>query len=407
MKKVLILVPFLLNAGGLKSLLNHTQEANLVKAKELQIEAKRSELRSVGKEAMPTVDLAAFISDSHPRSFLQPGTIYGASVKLKYAIYDGGLKQAKKGQKRFELASAKFNKSFFSKSLYLQIVQDYYNIKSLDALIDALKQKQYTLNAQLKKTKVLVNSGFATDDNLYSLKAALALVKDNINSLRFQRKSLLKLMSLKANYRIKKVGNSHFIKRKVSFRANDLIRALRMQKSAILSGAKMVKSATNPHINLDATYNLYAYGRSDRMHPEGQDHQAKINLTAGIRLYDGRTTKEKAQAIKLQAMSLGFEIKQKLQEQRVQYRLSKQKLTVAKEHISAMKAQYRAEQKLFTTVKKQYESGLADYVSYLDALSQMVSAKANLAKARYELEIAYALYYYNAGYDIRKFVVGN
>ena len=404
MKKLLILVPFLLNASGLKSILNHTQDANLVKAKELQIQAKRSELRSVSKEAMPTVDLGAFISDSHPRSFMQPGIMYGASVKLKYAIYDGGLKRAKKGQKRFELASAKFNKSFFTKSLYLQVVQDYYNIKSLDALIDALRQKLHTLNEQLKKTKVLVSSGFATDDNLYSIKGAIALVKDNINSLQFQRKSLLSLMSLKTNYRIKRVGNSHFVKRKVSFRANDLIKALRMKQSAILSGAKMVKSTTNAHINLDASYNMYGYGRSDRMHPEGQNHQAKINLTAGIRLYDGGATKEKAQAIKLQAMSLGFEIKQKLQEQRVQYRLSKQKLSVAREHIRAMKAQYQAQKKLFETVKKQYESGLADYVSYLDALSQMVSAKANLAKARYELEIAYALYYYNAGYDIKRFI---
>ena len=404
MKKLLILVPFLLNASGLKSILNHTQDANLVKAKELQIQAKRSELRSVSKEAMPTVDLGAFISDSHPRSFMQPGIMYGASVKLKYAIYDGGLKRAKKGQKRFELASAKFNKSFFTKSLYLQVVQDYYDIKSLDALIAALRQKQHTLNEQLKKTKVLVSSGFATDDNLYSIKGAIALVKDNINSLQFQRKSLLSLMSLKTNYRIKRVGNSHFVKRKVRFRANDLIKALRMKQSAILSGAKMVKSATNAHINLDASYNMYGYGRSDRMHPEGQNHQAKINLSAGIRLYDGGATKEKAQAIKLQAMSLGFEIKQKLQEQRVQYRLSKQKLNVAREHIRAMRAQYQAQKKLFATVKKQYESGLADYVSYLDALSQMVSAKANLAKARYELEIAYALYYYNAGYDIKRFI---
>ena len=404
MKKLLILVPFLLNASGLKSILNHTQDANLVKAKEFQVQAKQSELRSVSKEAMPTVDVAGFVSDSHPRSILQSGIVYGASVKLKYAIYDGGLKHAKKGQKLFELASAKFNKSFFSKSLYLQVVQDYYNIKSLDALIDALIQKQHTLKEQLKKTKVLVDSGFATDDNLYSIKGAIALVKDNINSLQFQRKSLLSLMSLKTNYRIKRVGNSHFIKRKVSFRANDLIKALRMKQSAILSGAKMVKSATNPHINLDASYNMYGYGRSDRMHPEGQKHQAKINLSAGIRLYDGGATKEKAQAIKLQAMSLGFEIKQKLQEQRVQYRLSKQKLSVAREHIRAMRAQYQAQKKLFATVKKQYESGLADYVSYLNALSQMVSAKANLAKARYELEIAYALYYYNAGYDIRKFI---
>ena len=404
MKKLLVIVPFLLNGGGLKSLLNHAQEANLVQAKEIQIEAKQHELKSVSSEKMPTIEVGAFLSDSHPRSFMQPGTIYGTSVKLKYAIYDGGLKQAKVAQKRFELASAKFNKSFFSKSLYLQIVQDYYNIKSLDALIRALKQKKQTLVEQLKKTKVLVESGFATEDNLYSLKAALALVKDNIRALKFQRKSLVDIMSLKANYRIKSLGNSHFIKKKVSFRANDLIRALKLKQKAILSGSKMAKSATNVHINLDASYNIYGYGRSDRAHPKGLGHQAKIDLSAGIRLYDGGASKEKAQAIKLQAISLGLEIKQKLQEQKMQYRLSKQKLAVAREHIGALKAQYTAQQKLFATVKKQYESGLSDYVSYLNALSEMVTAKANLAKARYELEIAYALYYYNAGYDIRSFV---
>jgi len=403
-KRLLILVPFLLNAGGLKSVLNHAQDANLVKAKEIEIQAKQSELSAVKGESMPTVDLAAFVSDSNPRSFMQPGIMYGASVKLKYAIYDGGLKSAKRGQKRFELASAKFNKSFFTKSLYLQIVQDYYNIKSVDALIGALKQKQRTLREQLKKTKVLVSSGFATEDNLYSLKAALSFVKDNISSLRFQRRSLLSIMSLKANYKVKRVGNSHFRKRKVNFRANDLIQALKMKQSAMLSSAKMVQSATKAHVNLDASYNMYGYGRTDMMHPEGLEKQAKINLTAGIRLYDGGVAKEKAQAVKLQAFSLGLQIKQKLQEQRVQYRLSKRKLAVVREHIRAMKSQYRAQSKLFATVKKQYESGLADYVSYLDALSQMVSAKANLAKANYELEIAYAIYYYNAGVDIRRYI---
>ncbi len=404
MKKLLIILPFLLNASGLKAILNHTQDANLVKAKALQVEAKQKELGSVNSEKLPTIDLGAFASSSNPRNLMQPGTIYGASVKLKYAIYDGGLKSAKVEQKRFELAGAKFDKSFFSKSLYLQIVQDYYNIKSLDALILALKQKQKTIAGQLKKTKVLVASGFATEDNLYSLKAALALVKDNINSLRFQRKSLLSLMSLKANYKIKRLGNSHFAKRAVAFKANDLIKSLRMQQSAVLSGAKMVKSATKAHIDLDASYNVYGYDRSDLMHPKGLDKQAKINLTAGIRVFDGGAAKEKAQAIKLQAMALGLQIKQKLQEQRVQYRLSRQKLNVAREHIKAMRAQYKAQSKLFATVKKQYESGLADYVNYLNALSDMVSAKANLAKARYELEIAYALYYYNAGYDIREFI---
>ena len=404
MKKLLIILPFLLNASGLKTILSHTQDANLIKAKALQVEAKQKELSSANSEKLPTIDLGAFASSSNPRSFMQPGTIYGANVKLKYAIYDGGLKSAKLERKRFELAGAKFDKSFFSKSLYLQIVQDYYNIKSLDALILALKQKQKTLAEQLKKTKVLVASGFATEDNLYSLKAALALVKDNINSLQFQRKSLLSLMSLKANYRIKILGNSRFVKRRAVFKPNDLIKALRMQQSALLSSAKMVKSATNTHINLDASYNVYGYGRSDRVHPEGVDHQAKVNLSAGIRLYDGGATKEKAQAAKLQAMALGLRIKQKLQEQKVQYRLSRQKLSVARAHIEAMRAQYKAQKKLFATVKKQYESGLADYVNYLNALSDMVSAKANLAKARYELEIAYALYYYNAGYDIRDFI---
>lgn len=404
MKKLLILIPFLLNGASLKSILNHTQEANLVKIKSLQVEAKEAELKSTNAQNLPTVDLGAFVSNSNPRSPMQPGTTYGANVKLKYTIYSGGLKSARVKQKHFELASAKFEKHFFSKSLSLEIVKDYYNIKSLDALIESLHMKERTLKEQLKKIKLFVSSGLATQENIYSLQAAVELVKDNIHTLEFQRKSLLNQLYLKANYRFKSLGDSHFVHKNVKFRVNDLIKSLRMKRHALLSSSRIVESAKNLHINMSASYNRYGYSRSDRAHPKGILAQSKINLNAGIRLYDGGVTKEKTQAVKLQAISLGVEIQQKLQEQRMQYHLIHQKIAVVREHIRALRTQYKAQKSLFTTVKKEYASGLADYVRYLDALSQMVNAKANLAKAHYELEIAYALYYYNAGYNIKRFI---
>ena len=407
MKRLIILLPFLLHSANLKTILNHTSEADLVKAKEMLLNAKEAEIDSIKNSKLPTVDFGVFINNSNPRQFMQPGSVYGASVKLKYAIYDGGLKSAKIKQKRFELAGAKFDKSFFTKSLNLQIVQDYYNIKSLDSLIKALYLKKRVLKEQLKKVKVLYSSGLATKDNIYSLNAALQLASDNINSLKFKRKSLIKLMQVKANYKFKMLGNSYFIKRAVKFIPNDLIKAMQLKKRAILSAKGAIKSATRAHINLEATYNIYGYDRVDLMHPKGLDKQAKINLNAGIRLYDGGVSKKSIEAIKYKALSLSLKIKEKLNEQRVHFNLSKERIKVAKEHIKALKAEFIAQKSLFNSVKKQYESGLVDYVNYLDALSQMVNTKANLAKAKYELEIAYALYYYNGGYDIRKFVVGN
>ena len=407
MKRLLILIPFLLHSANLKTILNHTSESNLIQAKAMLIEAKRAEINSIKSSKLPTIDFGVFANSSNPRQLMQPGVVYGASVKLKYAIYDGGLKRAKIEQKRFELAGAMFDKSFFAKSLNLQIVKDYYNIKSLDALIKALIFKKKALKEQIKKVKVLLNSGFVTKDNLYSLNAALLLTQDNINSLKFKRESLIKLLQIKANYQFKTLGNSYFKKRALKFRPNDLIRAMQLKKRAILSSSKAIKSAIKPHINLEASYSLYGYDRADTMHPKGLDKQAKINLNAGVRLYDGGVSKEQIEAVKLQALSLGLEIKQKLLEQRVNFKLSKERLKVAKEHIKAIKAEYIARRSLFKSVKKEFESGLADYVSYLDALSQEVSAKANLAKAKYELEIAYAIYYYNGGYDIRKFLAGD
>ena len=406
MKKLLILIPLFLNGGGLKSLLNSANSSNLVKAKQMQVLSKQKELSSQISQDFPTVDLSAAVVNSNPRGFMQPGTIYKASVVLSYTIYDGGLKSAKKVQKRFELASVKFDKSFFTKSLYLQIVQDYYNIKSLDALIDALYSKKRAIKEQLNRVAILQKSGLANSDDLYSLKAALALVKDNISSLNYQKKSLIAMLNLKANSHIKRLGNSLFVKRSVKFKDNDLIASLKAKRSAILSSAKMASSATKPHINLNASYSLYGYDRVDRLHPKGLDKDTKVTLIASVRLFDGGAAKESAEAIKLQAMALNYQIKHKHQEQLINFKLSYKKLSVAREHIKALKEQYRASSELFKTVKTKYEAGLSDYANYLNALSQKTLALAELKKAKYELEIAYALYYYYAGYDLRRFVAG-
>jgi outer membrane protein TolC len=65
---------------------------------------------------------------------------------------------------------------------------------------------------------------------------------------------------------------------------------------------------------------------------------------------------------------------------------------------------YDASQKSFDTVKQKYESRLVDYVTYLDALTVVVSTTNQLNTSKRMLYYAYASYYYFGGLDPKDYV---
>jgi outer membrane protein TolC len=252
--------------------------------------------------------------------------------------------------------------------------------------------------------KVFKNAGLVSEVELYQLKAALENVKYNLNSLDLQKKTLLSQLSLKVGKTIKRVSYSHFRKKRVSFYPDAQIKSLQAKMASLYENAKVISAANNPKVNLSLEHNQYAYDRTDRLHPEGLNSQTTLSLSGTMRVYDGGVKKRESEAMKLQAMSLSYQIKYSLKEQKINFKLSKLRISNVKTEIKSAKSSLRAAQKNYNAILKKYNAGIIDNTGYLDALSNLAQAKANYKKALYDLDVAYAIYYFNAGRDIRNFV---
>jgi len=407
MKKVLILA-LALNCGfgySLKSMLKSANAQNdLVKSKNLQILGAKKSINAVKKSYSPTVDIGAFVQYVTPRSPMSAGTVDGLYAKLNYTICDGGAKKFTIKQKRYELLSKSLETSWFKKSLSLAIIKDYFAIKSLDSLMVAIKAKKSSLNASYKKAKGYFKAGLIEQSDVERLKAELEMINYNISSLKLQRATLLSSLSLKVGKKIKHIGNSHFVKKRVKFSINDEAKAILAKSKAISSSANVIKSANKPKVNVGVEYNIYGYERYDATHPKGVDSQAKFTLNANMRVLDGGVTKEKAQITKLQAASIALEAKHKIKEQKSNFKIAKLRISTIKNKIKSAKASLKAAKKFYADTEKKYRAGFIDNSLYLDALSQKTEALANYKRALNDLEVAYGLYYYFGGKDLKGYV---
>jgi len=407
MKKVLLFLVICgaLNATTLKSMLSSSKVKNdSLLAKKIEILSSNKAVDAIDASYKPTVDIEAFATNQNPRNFMRAGATYGLSAKLNYIVFDGGVKKSIKRQKEFELLSKIFASKQFEKSIELKIVQDYFALKSLNALIGSLKSKQASIRSHLKKVKLLTASDMLAKSELYRLQASLEMLKYNISSLKLQQKSLLSSLSLHSGLRVKAIGNSHFLKKRVSFEASSEIRALLAQSAAIRSGAAAIGSQNNPKLNLALDYSIYGYGRDDLMHPKGLDKQAKVTLGASMRVYDGGATKANSEAQKLRAIAVAIEAKYKLKEQKNSFNIAKARIKTIKSKIKSARATLKAAKKYLNEMEQKFSAGFVDSSYYLDALSQKVQADAEYKRAINDLEVAYALYYYYGGKNIKGYI---
>jgi len=407
MKKIVLFIIFLslLNATTLKSMLNSSKLQNdLVLSKDLEVLSSKKSIGVVKSSYLPTVDIGGFAQSLYPKTPMMAGTAYGVYAKLNYTIYDGKTKKYTLRQKRFELLSKEFESLEFKRSLALLIIKDYFEIKSLDSLLLAIKSKKKSLLSSVKKAKYYFKSGLIESSEVDRLKAELEMVNYNISSLKLQKATLLSDLSLKVGKKIKNIDNAYFIKKRVKFSVNNEIKSILAKSASVSSEAKIIKSANNPKVNLGIEYDIYGYERYDLMHPRGVDKQAKVSLNANMRVYDGGVTKEKAQIAKIQALSIALQAKHKLKEQKSNFNLAKLRIRNIKNKIKSAKVSFNSANRFFKDTEKKYKAGFIDNSLYLDALAQKTEALAEYKRALNDLEVAYGLYYYYAGKNLKGYI---
>ncbi len=411
MKKLLLLgiVPALLLGDDLRSLLDFAKQNNdLVNASKISVHAKEKELESAKSNYFPTLDASAFYKRDDDASPFQPGTTYGASAKVGFDIYDGGKKSYTKKQKESEHKSASFTYKDTKKSILLSITQDYYNLKTLKATLEAQEEASRAVKAQLERMQHFYEAELATSDDVDRLQSAYDSNIYAIESIKFQITSLKKGLELEVGKKIDSLEDSKFDK---TVQQNedelDSIAALKYNKTALLNLSETIDSYYYPTIRIEDTYSVYDY--QDKPVLAGQpiqllNNQNEIMATVGLRLFDFGTLKEQKEAIKLQAEALNQQIIYKSKEQQMQLELALQRIYTAELNIKSSRSALRAATSALKTITEKYNAGIVDNVVYLDALSSKTQAKATYEKSLNNLEIAYAIYYYYNNKDLEEFI---
>ncbi len=399
---LLISLPIFIYASSLKSLLNHALDNNnLVLSRNLNQQAKQAEVDSKRSAYYPTLDVGANYQSLNERTPFYPGDIYGAGATLGLDIYDGGRKSSQLEQKKSELKASSFDTQAIKTSISLQIVQDFYTIKSLEATLASRMNAKKSLQAQLERMKKFYDAKLATRDDVDRLQSAFDTNIYQIESIKFDILATKRSLELKIGKKVLDLDNSKF-KRPYdeNYELVDSTKSLMAQEEAIIKSSESIESVYYPNIRVEESYSIYRYDRTDAFHPEGAEKQNKILVSLNMRLFDGGTIKQEKQAILLNSQALNQEVLYKKQEQKIQYDLALSRIQTSKIKIKSAKSALVSAKSSFKTIEEKYNAGIVDNIVYLDALSTQTSAEALYQSSLNDLEIAYAMYYYYAGKNI-------
>ncbi|QSZ43132.1 TolC family protein [Sulfurimonas aquatica] len=408
LKHLLILTLPLLSYGDtLKELLNYaTINNNLVVAKQYTQDAAKKELDFKESSFYPTIDIGAAYKRDDDVSPFQAGDTLNAFAKIGFDIYDGGKTSANINQAKESLKSSEFDAKAYKESLSLEIVQDFFNIKSLESSLNAKREAQETLKAQLQRIKKFYAAKLATQDAIDRVQADFDTNRYAMESTKFQILSLKSSLELKVGKRISSLTDSTFKKElSTEYEVQDSIKALISQKGSIKYAAEAVDSFYYPNIKIEDTYNLYSFDRlaiPPGLNAEPLENQNTLLLSLNFRVFDFGEISQVKEATLLKAKALESQIAYKTKAQELQYELSKRRISTTLAKINSAKSALIAAKSAFETIEKKYNAGIVDYIVYLDTLTKKTGSQALYESSLNELEIAYAILYYNSAKNLQE-----
>ena len=409
MKKICLSIALLASfvyGENLKSLLNYALVHNdLSVSKDIDTKKPLLESQSIKKEYYPTIDIGGTYQITDPRNMGRPGDIYGGFAKVSVNLFDGNKKKYMLNAKNYEFESLKFQSASFKKQLQFNIVSLYFQIKILKADLEALEGAKEYLNAEYKRIKDLYNVGNVTEDEVKKIEASLLNTVYQIDEVKYKLEDAKKTLALNVGKDINGIDDSTILPPKnITPDTLDNIKALKASQKSIEYNSKSLNSAYMPQINIEDTYGVYGYKRTDIMHPKGEDHQNQLSLTLGMRLFDNGAVKKQKEAVLIQKLSLQKQVSFYEKEQKKNIQMALLNIKTVKAQIESAKKSLEAANEAFRLITNRYHNGAVTVVDYLDALSDKTNAMAQYKTALYNLQIAYGTYYLYSNKEIKEFV---
>jgi len=410
MMKRLLLVPFLsLSVWGsdLSTLIEQAQQNELIEVYKEKLNASDQTYRSVKSSYYPKLDLGAAAHFTSPKGPMDAGQLYNVNAEASVVLLDGFKRENILDEKNSLKRSSSYDLSQIKKQVSMEVATHYFNLKTIQADIAALRQKREQLQEQLKRQEKFFRAKLTTEDNVERIRAAVANTDYEIESKLYSRDEVVAKLYTLTNVIVDEVDESS-IKEPVSGQKEemDALRSLASQAEALRYKAEQSDSSNYPTIVLSDRYGYTEY-KDDNLEAFGFERvnsQNVLMLNLSMNLWDFSAASEQRQAVMAEHNALKAELAYKQKESNADLKLAERAIERSKKLLEAALLSQSASERTFAVVDKKYQVRVVDYVKYLDALTQKIEAQAQYNRALGALEISYARYYYYAGFDVKEYV---
>lgn len=405
---ILPLITVSLFGSNLAQLIERAQQNELVEVYQQKLNASQQSYESVKSSYYPQLDLGASAQLTSPKGPMDAGQIYNVNAEASVVLLDGFKRENLLDEQSSLRRSSSYDLSQIKKQVSMEVATHYFNLKTIQADIAALKQKKEQLQEQLKRQEKFFRAKLTTEDNVERIRAAVANTDYEIESLLYSRDELVAKLYTLTNEVVDKVDEERIMEPALVEREElDSLRSLASQAEALRYKAEQSDSSNYPTIVLSDRYGYTQY-QDDNLEEfpgfERVNGQNVLMLNLSMNLWDFSAASEQRQAVMAEHNALKAELAYKQKEANADLKLAERAIERSKKLLEAALLSQSASDRNFAIIDKKYQVRVVDYVKYLDALTQKIEAQAQYNRALGALEISYARYYYYAGFDVKEYV---
>ena len=403
MKKLIFiyLFPLFSFAGNLDQLLNLAEQNKKVEASRYTLEATKEKEYAIKSGYMPNLSLGANQTFNQEKNISTPEKSTTGLATLAFTVYDGRKREASFEQQKALVKSATFSLASIQNNISLDVIYYYYNYLSTLSSKESTTQKMQQLEAERYRLEKFLSVGSITADELQKIVSSIEQTKVDLLTLDNTLNNISNTLEyLTGQEIIVEKGSTLVFKdaKKEEPKRFDIL-ALEQSIQSTKAEAKIAKAPNRPTIIIQDTYSQYDFDYP--VATNNLDHQNSIQLLLEWKIFDFGSTSANAQAAYLNYLSKNSELEYEKYKAKASFKNAQNSYKTSLAKIEAAKAKLQASEMTYELIKKKFQQGIVNNVSYLDALSDKFNSNSQLQTALNEVEYQKAVLLYEMGENIK------
>jgi outer membrane protein len=403
MKKFLFLslFPLFTFAGNLNELLNLAEQNKQVESSRYSLESTKEKEYATKSGYMPNLTLGANQTFNKDSNVSSPDKSTTGSATLSFTIYDGGKREASFDQQQALIKSATFTLASVQNNISLDVIYNYYNYLSTLASKESTLKKMEQLESERYRLEKFLSVGTITADELQKIVSSLEQTKVDLLTLDNSLNNISNTLEYLTGTEVSVEKGSSIVYKDSNIEEGKRLDILALEESVQSNKAeiKIAKAPNKPTITLQDTYSKYDFDYP--LATDSLDQQNSVQLSIEWKIFDFGSTNANAQGAYLNYLSKNSDLAYEKQKAKASLKSAQNSYKTSLAKIEAARAQLQASEMTYELIKKKFQQGIVDNVSYLDALSDKFNSNSQLQTALNEVEYQKAVLLYEMGENIK------